>query len=98
MQETEEGIVRMPTVQQQAPDLASAHPVRGQASLPRAGLDEHYRSDVHQPLGSVGAVILIAILSFVRQFPHLHNHDNSPSLLFIFVVAASSGLQDGLFI
>jgi len=47
----------MSTVQQQAPNLAGAYSVCGQASLPRAGVDEHYRSDVHQPLGSVGAVI-----------------------------------------
>lgn len=47
----------MPTVQQQAPNLAGAYSVCSQASLPRVGIDEHYRSDVHQPLGGVGAVI-----------------------------------------
>lgn len=79
----------MPAVQQQAPNLAGAYSVCGQASLPRAGVDEHNRSDVHQPLGGVGAVI--------SSFPHIHHHNHDNSHLFFFAFAASSGLQDGLF-
>ena len=62
----------MPTVQQQAPNLAGAYSVCGQASLPRAGVDEHNRSDVHQPLGGVGAVIsLFPTFTIITIISHM---------------------------
>jgi hypothetical protein len=46
----------MSTVQQQAQDLSGAYPICSQASVPRAGLDEHCRPHVYQPFWSVRAV------------------------------------------
>lgn len=63
LQKTEEGPVRVSPVQQQAPNLAGAYPVCSQAFVPRAGLDEHCRSHVYQPVRRVRAV-----RSFRRRF------------------------------
>jgi hypothetical protein len=49
----------VPTLQQQASYLAGAHPLRRQAFVPGAGLDEHCREDVYRPVWRVGAVILL---------------------------------------
>ena len=46
----------MPGVQEQEQDLTSAYPVCSQAALPRAGVDEHCGTDVHQAVWSVASL------------------------------------------
>lgn len=70
----------MPSLQQQAPHFPSPHPLRRQASVPRAGLDEHCRPDVYRPIRRVGAVKCRPGLWFcIVSFPPL----SSPELPFI---------------
>lgn len=66
----------MPDVQQQAPHLPGAHPLCRQASVPRAGLDEHCRENVHQPVRRVGAVISRRIFLLSLYFNHFEKGES----------------------
>lgn len=56
LQETEEGTLRVSTLQQQAPNLSGAYSVCSQASVPRISGDEYLGSNVHQSVRRVRAV------------------------------------------
>ena len=47
-QKTEKGRLRVPSLQEQEPDLAGAHTVRSQTTLPGVGIYEYCGQDVHQ--------------------------------------------------
>jgi len=57
----------MPTLQQQAPHLAGAYSLRGEAAIPGTCGDEHCGTDVYRPVGGVGAVMTIDLsIRFIR--------------------------------
>ncbi len=56
LQETEEGTLRVSTVQQQAPNLSGAYSICSQASVPRISGDEYLGSNVHQSVRCIRAV------------------------------------------
>lgn len=62
VQKPHEADVRVPSVQEQDQDRASAHAIRGEAALPRAGVDEYRISHVHRPLWRVHS-LSVAVLS-----------------------------------
>lgn len=55
-QEPLEAVVRMPPLQEQDQDCPDSHPVRRQAPVPGAAVDEHCGKAVHEPVRSVGQV------------------------------------------
>lgn len=85
----------MPSLQQQAPYLTGSHPVRRQASVPRAGLDEHCRSDVYGPIGGIGAIICGILLSFFFYCILMISKNQSAGLLRRLEVGISHLLSSG---
>jgi hypothetical protein len=91
----------MPSLQQQAPHLASTHPLRRQAFVPRAGLDEHCRSDVYRSIRSISSVkhkpgsLQVCIVPFFSSprlpFFILYFNDLLEKLLFVGTSAVASG-------
>ncbi len=64
----------MPALQEQDEDLAGAHSVRGETALPRAGIDEHCCTDVHQEIWGLSAIgghwRLRGSVGLPEAFPH----------------------------
>lgn len=48
MQIAEEEPIRVPTLQEQDGDCTNHHPLRSEADVPGAGIDERCDEDVHQ--------------------------------------------------